>query len=51
MSPDITMCNNEECPLKDTCYRHEAEPNEMQSFFVDVKPNKKGECEYYWETK
>ena len=47
--PDITMCQNKECPLKDTCYRHEAKPNEMQPFFVDMKPDENGECEYYWE--
>lgn len=47
--PDITKCNNEECPKKDTCYRYTSKPNEMQSFFVDMKPNEKGECEYYWE--
>jgi hypothetical protein len=42
------MCQNEECPLKDKCYRHEAKPDEMQSFFIDIKPDEKGECEYYW---
>ncbi len=24
--PDITMCNNESCPMKLKCYRHEAKP-------------------------
>lgn len=47
--PDITMCQNEECPLKDKCYRHEAKPDEMQSYFIDMKPDEKGECEYFWD--
>jgi hypothetical protein len=47
--PDITMCKNEECPLKDKCYRHEAKPSTMQSYFMDIKPNEKGECKYYWK--
>ena len=27
MMPDISMCNSVFCPIKDTCYRHEAQPN------------------------
>ena len=50
MSPDITKCMNEECPKKEKCFRYTSKSDEMQSFFVDVKPNEKGECEYYWES-
>lgn len=41
--PDITMCSGEKvsgcailsCPMKDTCYRHTAKPNEYrQSYFM-----------------
>ena len=47
--PDITMCRGEGCPLKETCYRYTAVPDEYwQSYFVEV-PVKDGECEYYWE--
>ena len=30
--PDITMCVNETCPLRERCYRFRATPSEMQSF-------------------
>lgn len=49
MSPDISMCMNEECPKKYTCYRYTSKPDEMQSYFVDMKPDEKGDCEYYWD--
>jgi len=26
--PDIALCNNETCPLKKSCYRYMAKPNE-----------------------
>ena len=29
--PDITMCVGTGCPLRETCYRYMAEPNEYQS--------------------
>lgn len=25
--PDISMCKNEDCPLKESCYRYMATPN------------------------
>jgi hypothetical protein len=31
--PDITMCQNDKCPLKDECYRHTATPDPyLQSY-------------------
>lgn len=47
MSPDISKCLNKDCPKKDTCYRYTAKPSEMQTYFIDVKPDENGECEYY----
>lgn len=32
MSPDITMCGNDKCKKKKTCYRFGARPDEMQSY-------------------
>ena len=29
--PDITMCVNDDCPLRETCYRYMAEPSTAQS--------------------
>ena len=51
--PDITMCKGENCPMKETCYRYKATPNEhRQSYFI--KPpfemvEGRIECPLYWE--
>lgn len=51
--PDITMCNGDNCPFKETCYRYLATPSEyMQSYFM--KPpfdmvDGEHVCSYYWE--
>lgn len=47
---DITMCQNDECARKNTCYRYTAEPSDMQSYAVfDDKSDTsdKKQCEYY----
>lgn len=31
--PDITMCANKECPLKDSCYRFTAIPNNYRQSY------------------
>ena len=43
--PDIAMCSNDDCPLADKCYRHEAEPSDWQSY-----ANFEGgqDCQGYW---
>lgn len=45
------MCNGIGCPLKDTCYRYTATPNEFRQSYFLMTPydNEKGFCEYYWE--
>ena len=44
--PDISMCNGESCPKKETCYRFKAEPNPYrQSYFSDNPCDEK--YEYY----
>ena len=35
--PDITMCNNDTCPLRKDCYRHEAEPNPYRQSYTMFK--------------
>jgi hypothetical protein len=31
--PDISLCKNEDCPLRENCYRYTATPGEfMQSY-------------------
>jgi hypothetical protein len=48
MSPDITMCQGTNCPLKDSCYRYKAKPNKIwQSWFTE-SPIKDGKCDMYW---
>ena len=48
---DITMCGGAECPLRFTCYRFKAEPNEYRQSFFKTPPYKKEEmhCEFYWK--
>lgn len=47
--PDITMCPGNDCPLKETCYRYKATPDDLwQSYFMEI-PYKDGDCSHYWE--
>lgn len=46
--PDISMCNGNSCPKKDSCYRFTAKPSLLwQSYFMGT-PYKDNDCEYYW---
>ena len=47
--PDITMCCNYNCPLKDKCYRYRAVPSDMWQSFALFKPESTGVCEHFWE--
>mgnify|MGYP006992522728 CR=1 FL=1 len=52
MTPDITMCNDTDCPKKRSCYRSQAKPTpEWQSYFVASPRNKDGSCVMYWHIK
>lgn len=48
---DITMCRDQNCPVKEKCYRFTANPGMMQSYFLDI-PGKiedgKFTCDMYW---
>ena len=47
--PDITMCKDETCDMKEDCYRYRAEPNIFyQSYFVG-NPRKLTKCEFFIE--
>lgn len=50
---DITMCDGGKCPLKKTCYRYKAEPNEFrQAYFFEapyVDTSNGAVCDHYWE--
>jgi len=47
--PDITLRSGENCPLKDSCYRHVAYPEEWQSYFSSAPYNHETKiCNYFW---
>ena len=50
--PDISLCQNQRCELKDICYRYKAKPNgEYQtygSFYPTINTRtREMECEYF----
>jgi hypothetical protein len=48
---DITMCLNEDCPIKKKCYRYMAVPNQRQSvaMFTPINRLVSGvECDYFY---
>ena len=45
---DITMCKNENCPVKDTCFRYLATPSQYQAYYV-FDENSNEPCDSYWE--
>jgi hypothetical protein len=44
--PDFTMCKGEDCPMRESCYRYKAEPNSMQSYFVN-SPRVDDDCVFW----
>jgi len=46
--PDIAMCANTECPLRNHCYRFRAVPSEYQSYMA-FAPDADGVCKSYIE--
>lgn len=48
--PDISKCANEDCPLKNTCYRYTSKPNELWQSYNNYSYNKEtNECKDYWK--
>lgn len=45
--PDISMCVNQDCLVKERCYRYRAIPSEYQSIAF-FSPDNNGMCDYYW---
>ena len=48
--PDITLCVNNKCPLRNKCYRYRAYPDEWQSFCRFEPEKNNTECRYFWLT-
>lgn len=46
---DITMCVNEECPLKLECKRYIATPSHWQSYFMPSPEVNKNKCKHFWK--
>lgn len=46
--PDISMCQNEACPLKKNCYRYTARPSSFLQTYGYFKPDEEGKCDHYW---
>jgi len=44
---DITKCKDQECPMKEACYRFTAPADILQSYFVE-SPRKGTKCDMYW---
>jgi len=52
--PDITMCRNETCSLKEYCYRYTAKPSGWQSysyFNTEISQDRGVYCEYFLDNK
>lgn len=45
--PDISMCANTNCLMKELCYRYRAIPSEYQSIAY-FTPEENGLCKYFW---
>lgn len=44
--PDITLCVSENCPIRNDCYRNQAEPSDWQSFCDFYKDDEK-DCDLF----
>lgn len=45
--PDISMCENNDCPSAKKCYRHEAKPSSRQTFATFEVPDGKDRCSHF----
>lgn len=46
--PDISMCNDRDCPSCKTCYRFMATPSEWRQSYAAFDRKGKDKCEHYW---
>lgn len=47
---DIAKCENESCPLKDSCYRYTALANEFRQSYAKFQiDDESGECSGFWD--
>ena len=48
LMPDISMCLNKKCPVKEQCYRFTAKSSDYQSYSSFEVTSNKG-CKYFWD--
>ena len=47
---DIAMCNNPNCRICESCFRHKATPSEYQTYFIVYKTvESETDCNEYWK--
>jgi hypothetical protein len=52
MMADITMCVDHKCPMKATCYRYMAKPDEYaQSYGQFNRRASDQKCRHFWDVK
>lgn len=49
--PDISLCRNTTCPLREKCYRATAIPNEYGQSYTIFNLNEDGTCNWFLENK
>ena len=50
--PDISMCTNKYCPIRESCYRYTAIPSEYRQSYADFSYNEElKKCGYYWNNE
>jgi hypothetical protein len=47
--PDITMCENKDCPLASRCYRRVAEPSSYSQSYAMFVPDDDENCSHFWD--
>lgn len=49
--PDITMCANKRCPLRDMCCRYRAIPARYQAYALFEPKTKMAACDSFWNCR
>ena len=48
--PDISMCENQKCPSRKSCYRYTSKPNPYRQTYSLFEVNEgEDKCESYWD--
>lgn len=46
-SLDISLCKNEKCSLKETCFRYKTVSKRNYQSYTNFKQNEDGSCDFY----